>query len=234
MKAKERQEARKLRREDGLSIRVISERLGVSKSSVSQWVRDVELTDEQNQKLYNMNPAYNDALRGRNGSKVRDKYKKIRQGYQDQGRAYVRYWCGNPELDYIAGCMLYWGEGSKGKNVVQMSNSDAVLLRLFVDFLREFFGVDDEKFSLHVSCYTTNGLTVGEIEKYWLEQLALPSSVLRKPNVNNHPKSSQQKSVKTKLIHGICSVKFHSTEIVQQIFGSIQEFVGFENEKWLG
>jgi predicted transcriptional regulator len=47
----ERDEARRLRREEGLAIRVIAEQLGVSKSSVSVWTRDIELTEEQHEQL---------------------------------------------------------------------------------------------------------------------------------------------------------------------------------------
>ena len=47
MKTEERFLARQLRKEEGLSIGKIASRLGVSKSSVSLWVRDIELTNEQ-------------------------------------------------------------------------------------------------------------------------------------------------------------------------------------------
>ncbi len=50
MKAKERLEARELRRQ-GWSVRDICKRLHVSKSSVSLWGRDIPLTAEQFQKL---------------------------------------------------------------------------------------------------------------------------------------------------------------------------------------
>jgi transposase len=42
--------ARKLRSE-GLSVREIETRLGVARSSVSLWVRDVELSDAQREAL---------------------------------------------------------------------------------------------------------------------------------------------------------------------------------------
>jgi transposase len=51
MKTAERELARVLRREQGASIREIAKRIGVSTSSVSQWVRDIELTTEQHEQL---------------------------------------------------------------------------------------------------------------------------------------------------------------------------------------
>ena len=41
------QEAIRMRKEDGKSIGDIAKKLVVSKGSVSRWVRDVELTEEQ-------------------------------------------------------------------------------------------------------------------------------------------------------------------------------------------
>ncbi|NJO84647.1 MAG: helix-turn-helix domain-containing protein [Blastochloris sp.] len=49
-----REAARRLRREEGLSINEIALKLNVAKSSVSYWVRDIELT-----------PAQADVLRGK-------------------------------------------------------------------------------------------------------------------------------------------------------------------------
>jgi transposase len=46
VKTRERELARQLRREDGASIKDIAFRVGVSKSSVSLWVRDIQLTPE--------------------------------------------------------------------------------------------------------------------------------------------------------------------------------------------
>ena len=50
MKTAERNMARKLRRE-GLSMRQIERRLGVARSTVSLWVREIELTDHQREEL---------------------------------------------------------------------------------------------------------------------------------------------------------------------------------------
>jgi predicted transcriptional regulator len=51
MKTVERNQARRMRRDEGRSIKEIARLLGVSTSSVSHWVRDVELTDAQHSAL---------------------------------------------------------------------------------------------------------------------------------------------------------------------------------------
>src|ERR1035437_1600962 len=51
-KPEQRKEARRLRREEGLSVGGIAKQLHVAKSSVSLWVRDVKLTQKQKEALH--------------------------------------------------------------------------------------------------------------------------------------------------------------------------------------
>ncbi len=51
MRKEMREEARRLRSEQGMAITDICKRLGVAKSSVSVWVRDIVLNEEQKEAL---------------------------------------------------------------------------------------------------------------------------------------------------------------------------------------
>ena len=131
-----------------------------------------------------------------------------------------------------AGCMLYWGEGSKARNCVQFVNSDARMIRYFMHFLAECYGVTADQYCFKVNCHLNNGLTLDEIESHWLDLLGLPRSSLRKATVNNP--SSASKRMKRNLPHGTASLTLHSTAIVQSIYGAIQEYGGFDEPAWLG
>lgn len=79
MKPFERDEARRLRHEQGLSIKEIAQALRVAKSSVSLWVRDIQLTDEQ---LAALDYRHNNHANRRNGSRaVAEKYRELRRTY---------------------------------------------------------------------------------------------------------------------------------------------------------
>src|SRR5262245_11876478 len=118
MKAKKelRYEARAMRT-DGMAVRDIAKKLGVSKGSVSTWVRDIILTDEQVEALKARQRRY----AGQNaGSQTnRKKFMEKRRAYQEIGREKARE--GRPL--HMAGCMLYWAEGAKTKNSVNFVNS---------------------------------------------------------------------------------------------------------------
>ncbi len=127
--------------------------------------------------------------------------------------------------------MLYWGEGSKGRNGVGFSNADVDMQRFFLRFLRESYGVRDDAVRLRVNCHLGNGLSVTQIEDWWLTALGLPRSCLRASAVNRVSRAS--KGVRRPLLHGTAELRVGSTWIVQSIYGAIQEYVGCAHDEWL-
>lgn len=225
MKPEEREAARRLRQEQGLSVNEICKRLGVAKSSVSVWVRDIQLTAEQKTELERLHYASRGQIEG--GATNARKFRELRQQYQEEGRLKAR------ERDplHIAGCMLYWGEGSKARNVLQLANSDPDLLQFYLQFLKQSLIVKNNRINLRIMCYTNNGLSQVDIENYWLQFLQLDIDCLRKTSVNMQPRSSQQKG--RKLLYGTCEISVYSTRLIQHVFGAIQEYTGIDKPEWL-
>jgi hypothetical protein len=225
MKTRERMEARRLRRL-GWSVKEIERHLGVSRSSASLWVRDVPLTEEQIEALHRRSAASPGQLAGSTANAARGRAR--RRGAQREGRARARM------IDHLhlAGCMLYWAEGDKGRHAVRMCNSDPALLRLFVRFLRECYGAEDGRLTIACNLFADHIERQREIEDYWLRTLGLPRSSLRKTIVNVYSKYSQKKR-KNKLPYGTCKVVYSDTRTVQSIYGAIQEYAGFDRPEWL-
>jgi predicted transcriptional regulator len=221
----EREQARKLRLEQGMSVKEIAKALGVAKSSVSMWVRDIELTPEQIRVIQERVKNHDSQLRGSRA--VIDKHLKLRQQYQSEGREKARE--GN--LLHSQGCMLYWAEGSKSRNEIQFVNADAGMMIHFVKFLREALKIPEEKITFRVYCYLGNDLTLEEIESYWLAALQLERFQMRRGSINNQPVSSQQKG--RQLLYGVCHLSVNSTQHLQHIYGAIQEYTGIDKPEWL-
>jgi transcriptional regulator with XRE-family HTH domain len=225
VKTDERDIARELRRQ-GLPIKEIAERVGVSKSSVSLWVRDIELTAEQQDTLRAMNPAYNRQLRG--SRKAAARHRANRVAAQTSGRALAL----KGEPLHLAGVMLYWTEGAKSGNQVCFSNSDPEMVKLFVVFLKRYFGLcgSDMRISCHL--FADHLDRQREVEQFWLDVAGLPETSLRKSVVNLYSRSSKRKRIK-KLPYGTCQLVVSRTAVLQSIYGSIQEYAGFERPAWL-
>jgi transposase-like protein len=225
MKTAERVLARALRRE-GHSVKEIARRVGVSQSSVSVWVRDIELTRAQHRRLQQAIGPHPHQLRAR--AALSDRHRQRRRAAQMEGRRYARL--GDPF--HAAGCMLYWAEGGKTRNQVRISNSDPEVLRFFVRYLRTYFRVSDDTIRVTCNLFADHLDQQFEIEQFWLEQLDLPRSSLCKSVVNVYSKYSQKKR-QNRLPYRTCRLVVSRTAIVQHIFGAIQEYGGFDRPEWL-
>lgn len=225
VKVEERIEARRLRAEEGLSMKAIAARVGVSVGSVSLWTRDIELTPAQVAHLAESNHRLGGQRRGQEERARKARLDRLTA--QDHGRALAR--SGDPA--YLAGCMLYWGEGCKGRNAVAFVNCDVAMHRCFLAFLRRSYGVTPEQVRLSINCHLNNGLTLHEIERWWLHQLALPQDSLRTSAVNRASRASRFR--RNTLVYGTARVTVHSTFVVQSIYGAIQEYAGTDRPEWL-
>lgn len=225
MRAKldEKERAIKLRK-DGWSVRKIAETLDVSRGSVSLWVRDVELTKKQKEQL-----MPNSRLRVKVYHEVAGRKKVLaentRKAYQVAGRAKAQK--STSDL-YVMGCMLYWAEGAKARTSLRFTNSDPDMVRIFMRFLREACGVNENKISLKVAAYLGNDLSWNDIEHHWLDVTGLSAAHLRKGTVKEIKDSRRHK-----LPYGTVVVVVHSVECLQKIYGSICEFASIDGTKWL-
>ncbi len=211
-------ESRKLKSRElrlkGYSLNRIAKEVGASQSSIRLWTSDIKLSEEQKLKIKE------DSNKSR-GTKNRDIYLKQRLKWQQEGKELAKL--KDPTFYFF--CALYWGEGSKNKNCLSLSNSDPHLLVTYISFLRSFFKLNDNEISIKINCYT-DIKTLEEIEFYWLSLLNLPITSLKHSSVNK-PKDS-----KRKLEYGTCTIQVNKTEILQKVYGAIQEIGNFSNTFW--
>jgi transcriptional regulator with XRE-family HTH domain len=131
----EKERARELRGE-GFTMLEIATRLGVSKSSVSLWTRDVEFVPRERES-------------GRFGARNRGPNVRQRRRAEEIERLLVegRERIGElTEKEFlVAGAALYAGEGSKGDRDLKFANSDPHMIAFFCAWLRRFFDVDEQR-----------------------------------------------------------------------------------------
>jgi hypothetical protein len=210
MKDLEKKKAIELRKE-GFSTNYIAKALGVSKSSAFYWTQSVELTSEQKAKLYkhkNANWKWGcDAW----VKKCQDR----RQSYQLVGKQEVN----RGGWEHAAGCMLWWAEGDKSKNQLALTNCDEDMLKFFVEFLKKHYAVPTNKFCIRIQYH--EGQDEAELVGYWKSVLGLLDAKVYKSYCK------AKKSSVTKWKNGVCRVLVNDTELVNRIWGSVQEYVGF-------
>jgi hypothetical protein len=227
-KPTEHQLAREFRR-SGMPYKRIASRIGVSASSVHAWTKDIELTEEQ--KSFNLRgprgPQDPMVVRRRAESWAA-RCRAARLASQEDGR---RTASEGDQLHH-AGCMLYWAEGAKARNTIKFANSDPQMVLLFRRFLTDGLAIELDEIVMTLNVYTNNGLTIDEIERYWLDLLGLPPTAVRKHTLDHMPTSSSGRA-KNKLPYGVCTLRVGSTWMLQHIYGAIQEYAGFDEPSWL-
>lgn len=210
-----------------MPMKQVAARLGVSVGSVHLWTRDIVLAPEHHAR--NLRGPQRPEHIAKRVASLREVHRRRRVRYQEHGRERAR----QGDALHQAGCMLYWAEGSKNRNSVSFANSDVEMVRFFCRFLRTAFDLSSEDLTIRINAYTGNGMTLAQIETWWLEALDLPRSSLRKGIENHLPTSSSGKK-KNKLPYGVCSLRVNrSTWLVQHIYGAIQEYAGFDEPRWL-
>lgn len=163
-KSFEKLEARKLRKK-GTSIRDIAARLSISKSSASIWCQDIELTPEQTVIL--IKNAHDKGMKGRlMGAKMqRDERIQRESNYKTIGIRKVGFL--NKRELFLVGSALYWAEGSKKSNQLVFTNSDPVMITLFMRWITECLEVDRGRLYCRLMVNQEHGYRVKNIERYW-------------------------------------------------------------------
>jgi hypothetical protein len=219
MKLEEKNAARDLRKQ-GYSIPDICKRLGVSKSSVSIWVRDIQLTADQievlNQRMARARERFAYLSRCGGANTNRAKAEKRHRAFEQAG-----YERAKVDDNFRLICALYWGEGSKcNTHTFSVSNCDPRLLRAILDWLVRV-GYD-ERAGFSVQYYGENGLTEEDIRLWWLKQLPnLKEKHLRKFTRCVIHRASQRKKI-GKRPYGTARVSVSDTELVFTVAGGIR------------
>ena len=173
-KLAERERARELRAQAWTINEIVAE-LGVSKSSVSIWVRDVEFDEA-------VRAARAGANRNRGAQRKRpsrlqlEKHAEIER-LLVEGRVRIGQLSEREFL--VAGAALYAGEGAKADGAVKFVNSDPRMIVFFSTWLRRFFSIDESR--LRVWLYLHEGLDLEAASEYWSALTDIPRGQFGKP-----------------------------------------------------
>jgi len=169
--------ARELRRRGG-SINVIAKSLGVSKSSVSLWARDIALSRKQLEQLKRRELTGAEKGRIKAAKLKREATKRKQQVAYQQGLDCLDTLSKRDLL--ILGISLYWAEGSKKDNRIRFCNSDVRMIKIFMLWLKTLFSVVEEDLSIKVGINELHRKREPEVKRYWSKQVGIPLNQFRK------------------------------------------------------
>jgi len=193
-------------RNNGKSYSEINNIVKVSKSTLSIWLRDIELTKQQKSRLKGkQSTAYSSAKKKRAES-----LKHHLEIQKEASKEAVKL---ADNSFFVAGLMLYWAEGSKYFGSVQFSNSDPVMIKLMMRWFRKFCAIPESKFRVGLFLHSLH--TKENCQDFWHNITAVPLSQFQKPYIKPTIFSNR----KNKLYEGTCMIKIHSRELLSKIIG---------------
>ncbi len=190
----ERAELGRALRRLGWSYGEIIELVPVPKGTLSNWCREIRLSADQAA-----------AIKDRTGCQVgvprdtqrkrRTEIERIRREAADEVTALVS------DPLWVAGTMLYWGEGSKTSNGLALANSDPRACRLFIHWTRRYHD-PAACFVLKLNLHADNDEP--SARRFWATASGLGTDAefyktFIKPDGTGHRKNH--------LAHGVCQVR---------------------------
>ncbi len=209
MKFKQRQTAETLRK-NGASYDEILKSIKVSKSTLSLWLRNITLTDEQKKILYTV-PRQKNAY---NLAKINQNKKiQVTKAILKESSLEVKNLLDNKL--FLSGLMLYWAEGDKSEMIepVKFTNSDPLMIKLMIRWFKEICEVPEEKIRIALHIHELHNKI--EIEKYWSNITGVSLEQFNKTQI----KESTIKYRRNMLYEGTCSIRIHNKNLFRKIKG---------------
>ncbi len=190
-------------RSKGLSYSQIKEKVNVSKSTLSSWLKTFPLPEQAIRALRGNNPKRIERFRNtmRRKRENEEALMLLRVG-EDLSVLSVRD-------KLIAGLFLYWGEGTKAAAyTTAITNTDPDMIKFFIDWLA-LFNIRRDQLSVVLHLYSDMNPEY-EID-FWSSCLDIKKEQFRKPSI----KKTQLCDITytTGFRHGTCSVLYYDKEL---------------------
>jgi len=178
-----KEKCRKLRKQ-GKSFREIASILKLPLATVFLWAKSVEISEENKSLLYKK--SLESLQRGRLLAQTvkKQKYRQEVEHNLNLGRQIIGNIFTKRDLDCI-GTALYWAEGFKKDHRLGFANSDPIMIRLFLYWLKKRLNVPKNEIRLRVGINRLFEERIGEIEQYWSDVTGIPLSQFQKPFYQN-------------------------------------------------
>lgn len=209
-KTKLRARAEKMRKE-GYSYSMIQKEINVSKSTLSSWLKDMQLGIARLRELRDFNPERIEKTRktklAKKANRRNNVLKKVKEDFKADKRDLFK-----------EGFYLYWGEGTKtAEYTVALTSSDPSIIKCFIAWL-ELLGVKKSGMKAKVHMYSDQ--IESEVIKYWTQKTTLKRSQFYKTYIKQS--SRDQKTYKGTFGHGTCSVLYHNRDVYEYVMSGIK------------
>lgn len=213
---KDREKALALRKQE-MSYSQIKKTLGISKSTLSYWLRDYPLSEKKIKELQKLGAKRSEgAIEKFRETMRRKKEKRREETYKVQKKNILPL---NKQELFLAGLMLYWGEGTKCRmDSLEIANSDPSVIKFFIYWLTKILSAPRNKIKIQLHLY--NDMNIDKEMKYWSDILKIPRGQFNRPYIKKT--SIKRINHKGGFGHGTCQARVGDTLLTEKIFMSIK------------
>ncbi|MFA5080586.1 MAG: helix-turn-helix domain-containing protein [Candidatus Paceibacterota bacterium] len=194
-------------RKKGLSYSQIKEFLGISKSTLSSWLKDFPLSEERIKELKNSEQKIERCRE----TKRKKKEARLNDFYNEEKKKILPL--SKKEL-YLAGFFLYWGEGAKNDfTKISISNTDPAVIKFFMSWLEECWNIKKEKSKINLHLY--KDMDINKEINFWTEVLEISKLQFDNPYI----KDSFSKNINHKkgFGHGTCNLRIGDARLSERV-----------------
>ena len=215
---KDKEKAIQLRRL-GKSYKQIGQELGIATSTLAFWFKNEPWSQEIKTRLSSQvslsNPRALDLLGRANKERWKTKYEEYRVA------ATREFEKNKNDPLFLAGIMLYWGEGEKQpkSSQVRLSNNEPEMLKVFYLFLVRALKISPDKISASLLLYPD---LVDSVQKnFWSKATGVPPGRFKK---SAYLKS---RDAKKRLSYGVCTISVSSRALKERMLKWLELYQDF-------
>lgn len=212
MKLEEKQKAIKLRKAGRTYSEILSE-IPIAKSTLSEWLKSVQLATPQKQRLTKKRKEA--SLRG-GQARHKARISEV-EALEHKGRAEVDTLSAR-EL-WLIGIALYWAEGSKQyehspSTGIMFSNSDPQMIHVFLKWLKQM-NVPSSEIYFELYVHDTRKSEALTFKNWWVRQLDISPRQLNRIYFKKGNPKTNRKNI-ADLYHGLVRIKVNSSTILNR------------------
>jgi hypothetical protein len=166
-----------LLRQEGYSYKIIEEKLGIARSTLSYWFKDQVFTPNQ-EVLIRLKAGPAKAGEQRHKARLKEIAEQLQQGSQEVGQLSARE-------RWLVGIGIYIGEGAKTTETTRISNADPAVISLAVRWLLHSCNMQPENLSVRLHLYPDNNEE--ECLHYWEKVTGLSRKNFRSSSIDRRP-----------------------------------------------
>lgn len=197
-------------RKRGLSLPYIENKLGIPRSTLSGWFKDIKLSPQQTKKLFN---------KWKNGLiNAREKavlwHRKQRNDRREKIKNEIKSFLSDVKIDKKIGEIIvatfYLAEGGKMENNFALANSNQEILKGIINLLRNLYHIDESKF--RCCLHLRKDQNESKSKEFWSKALNIPETQFIKTQFD-------KRTIKKTYEHykGVCVLIYYDMALQRRI-----------------